>query len=106
MYAYYQVLSVLTNTQLQQVFERNPGFDLRYLLQGSEKFVDNILNMVDTDPSFLLNGVNGQNFQGLYRNGGELGVQHPVMPPPPVFLKISTEYMTIFSLMNVALLVV
>ena len=58
MYAYYQILSVLTNTQLQQIFERNPGFDLRYLLQGSEKFVDNILNMVDSDPSFLFSGVN------------------------------------------------
>lgn len=58
LYAYYQILSVLTNTQLQQIFERNPGFDLRYLLQGSEKFVDNILKMVDTDPSFLFSAVN------------------------------------------------
>ena len=57
LYAYYQILSVLTNTQLQQIFERNPGFDLRYLRQGSEKFVDNILKMVDTDPSFLFSAV-------------------------------------------------
>ena len=89
MYAYYQVLSVLTNTQLQQVFERNPGFDLRYLLQGSEKFVDNILNMVDTDPSFLLNGVNGQNFQGLYRNGGELECSILRCPHPQYSLRLA-----------------
>ncbi len=56
MYAYNQVLSVLTNTQLQQIFDKNAGFDLRYLLQGSEKFVDNILSMADSDPSFIFNG--------------------------------------------------
>ena len=61
LYSYYQILSVLTNTQLQQIFERNPGFDLRYLLQGSEKFVDNILKMVDTDPSFLFSAVKLRN---------------------------------------------
>ena len=60
LYAYNQVLSVLTNTQLEQIFDRNPGFDLRYLLQGSEKFVDNILNNVDSDPSFILCGVCSQ----------------------------------------------
>ncbi|XP_064399979.1 protein SAND-like isoform X2 [Halichondria panicea] len=56
-YVYYQILSVLTNTQLSQRFEKKPGFDLRYLLQGSEKFIDNILNMTDRDPSFILNGI-------------------------------------------------
>ena len=56
-YAYNQILSVLTNTQLQQIFEKSPGFDLRHLLQGSEKFVDNILNMTDTDPSLIFAGV-------------------------------------------------
>ena len=66
MYTYNQVLSVLTNTQLQQIFEKNPGFDLRYLLQGSEKFVDNILNLVDSDPSFILSGVSyDQNFKSF-----------------------------------------
>ena len=57
-YAYNQILSVLTNTQLHQIFEKSPGFDLRHLLQGSEKFVDNILNMADTDPSLIFAGVN------------------------------------------------
>ena len=56
-YVYNQILSVLTNTQLQQIFEKNPGFDLRHLLQGSEKFVDNILNMTDSDPSLIFAGV-------------------------------------------------
>ena len=33
-YAYNQILSVLTFTQLQTVFQRKPNFDLRFLLQG------------------------------------------------------------------------
>lgn len=56
-YVYNQILSVLTHTQLTQIFEKIPGYDLRYLLQGSEKFVDNILNMMDKDPSFTIGGV-------------------------------------------------
>ena len=33
-YAYNQILSVLTFTQLHTVFQRKPNFDLRFLLQG------------------------------------------------------------------------
>lgn len=36
MYAYNQILSVLTYTQLHNVFERRPNFDLRFLLQGEQ----------------------------------------------------------------------
>ena len=56
-YVFNQILSVLTQTQLTQIFEKMPGYDLRYLLQGSEKFVDNILNMIDRDPSLTIGGV-------------------------------------------------
>ena len=34
-YGYYQILSVLTFTQLHNVFQRKPNFDLRFLLQGN-----------------------------------------------------------------------
>ena len=34
-YAYNQILSVLTFTQLHNVFEKKPNFDLRFLLQGN-----------------------------------------------------------------------
>ena len=67
-YAYNQILSVLTNTQLQQIFEKSPGFDLRHLLQGSEKFVDNILNMTDTDPSLIFAGVSHVRCGGVLTN--------------------------------------
>ena len=66
MYTYNQILSVLTHTQLQQIFQCNPGFDLRYLLQGSEKFIDSILNMMDTDPSFVLSGVHVQYYMYIH----------------------------------------
>ncbi|KAL5506321.1 hypothetical protein EMCRGX_G007939 [Ephydatia muelleri] len=56
-YAYYQILSVLTNTQLVHIFDRDPRFDMRSLLQGSEKFIDNVLKMCDEDPSLLLGGI-------------------------------------------------
>ena len=44
-YAYNQILSVLTFTQLQTVFQRKPNFDLRFLLQGKSlhKFVIQML---------------------------------------------------------------
>lgn len=56
-YTYYQILSVLTNTQLQQIFDSNASVDLRHLLQGSEKFIDNILKLSDEDPSYLFSGI-------------------------------------------------
>ena len=42
-YAYNQILSVLTFTQLQTVFQRKPNFDLRFLLQGNR---GDILKMI------------------------------------------------------------
>ena len=76
-YVYYQILSVLTNTQLSQRFESKPGFDLRYLLQGSEKFIDNILNLTDSDPSFTLNGVGGHTHSHMHKCLHMLLSTHP-----------------------------
>jgi len=56
-YVYHQVLSVLTFTQLSRIFEQRSNYDLRRLLSGTEKFIDNLLNMMDNDPSFLLQSV-------------------------------------------------
>lgn len=36
-YAYNQILSVLTYTQLHNVFQKKPNFDLRFLLQGNNR---------------------------------------------------------------------
>jgi hypothetical protein len=56
-YAYYQILSVLTLHQLTETYRKKPNYDLRLLLEGTEKFIDNVLVMTDTDPSLLLGGV-------------------------------------------------
>jgi hypothetical protein len=56
-YAYYQILSVLTLHQLTETYRKKPNYDLRLLLEGTEKFIDNVLVMTDTDPSLLLGGI-------------------------------------------------
>eukprot|EP00794_Sanderia_malayensis_P012942 gene12942-14274_t len=56
-YVYHQVLSVLTFSQLSRVFEQRRNYDLRKLLSGTEKFIDNLLNLISSDPSFLLGAV-------------------------------------------------
>uniref|UniRef100_A0A8C5PFY7 Vacuolar fusion protein MON1 homolog n=1 Tax=Leptobrachium leishanense TaxID=445787 RepID=A0A8C5PFY7_9ANUR len=53
-YVYYQIVSLLTGTQLHHLFQQRPSYDLRRLLSGSERITDSLLNLIDVDPSFLL----------------------------------------------------
>ena len=46
-YAYNQILSVLTFTQLQTVFQRKPNFDLRFLLQGTYVIMELRMNTIN-----------------------------------------------------------
>ncbi|XP_069040583.1 vacuolar fusion protein MON1 homolog B [Lepisosteus oculatus] len=57
LYVYYQIVSMLTQASITRIFERKKNYDLRRLLAGSEKILDGLLNMVDSDPSFLLSAV-------------------------------------------------
>ncbi|XP_056381195.1 vacuolar fusion protein MON1 homolog A isoform X2 [Hyla sarda] len=57
LYVYYQIVSLVTGTQLHHLFQQRPSYDLRRLLSGSERITDNLLNSMDTDPSFLLAAV-------------------------------------------------
>ncbi|KPP70705.1 vacuolar fusion protein MON1B-like [Scleropages formosus] len=57
MYVYYQIISMLTQASIARIFERKKNYDLRRLLAGSEKILDGLLNLVDTDPSFFLSAV-------------------------------------------------
>ncbi|XP_042195507.1 vacuolar fusion protein MON1 homolog A [Callorhinchus milii] len=54
LYIYYQIISLLTLTQLNRIFEQKTNYDLRRLLSGSERITDNLLNLMDRDPSFLM----------------------------------------------------
>lgn len=56
-YVYHQILSVLTFTQLTKIFEQRRNYDLRKHLSGTEKFLDNLLDLMSRDPSFLLQAV-------------------------------------------------
>ncbi|XP_006011403.1 vacuolar fusion protein MON1 homolog A [Latimeria chalumnae] len=57
LYVYYQIISMLTQTSITRIFERKKNYDLRRLLAGSEKILDSLLNLLDSDPSFLLGAV-------------------------------------------------
>ena len=56
-YVYNQIISVLTFSQLQRAFKQRHNYDLRRLLTGAEKFLDNLLDVVETDASCLLGAV-------------------------------------------------
>ncbi|KAG7472681.1 hypothetical protein MATL_G00111620 [Megalops atlanticus] len=57
LYVYRQIVSMLTQASITRIFERKKNYDLRRLLAGSEKILDGLLNLVDSDPSFLLSAV-------------------------------------------------
>nr|CAG4650054.1 EOG090X03TW [Sida crystallina] len=56
-YLYNQILSVITEKQLDRIFQQRKNYDLRRLLAGSERLMDSILNFTDQDYSFLLGAV-------------------------------------------------
>ncbi|XP_019360679.1 PREDICTED: vacuolar fusion protein MON1 homolog A [Gavialis gangeticus] len=57
LYIYYQILSLLTWTQLNHIFQQKQNYDLRRLLAGSERITDNLLDLMARDPSFLMGAV-------------------------------------------------
>ncbi|XP_053551590.1 vacuolar fusion protein MON1 homolog B isoform X2 [Bombina bombina] len=56
-YVYYQIISMLTQASVARIFERKKNYDLRRLLTGSEKILDSLLDLLETDPGFLLRAV-------------------------------------------------
>jgi len=76
-YIYNQILSVLTITSLQKIFKQRRNYDLRRMLSGSEKFIDNLLNLMDHDPSFVLQAVRCLPLDGHVRDGiAQIIIQH------------------------------
>ncbi|XP_067288317.1 vacuolar fusion protein MON1 homolog B [Pseudorasbora parva] len=57
LYVYNQIVSMLTQASITRIFEHKKNYDLRRLLAGSEKILDGLLNLVDSDPSLLLTAV-------------------------------------------------
>ncbi|XP_047539295.1 protein SAND [Vanessa atalanta] len=56
-YAFNQIVSVLTLTQLNRIFEQRRNYDLRRLLSGAERLIDHLLIFMEKDPAFLLGAV-------------------------------------------------
>lgn len=56
-YIYYQIVSLLTLTQLNHIFQHKQNYDLRRLLAGSEYLTDSLLHRLERDPGLLLSAV-------------------------------------------------
>ncbi|XP_053620355.1 vacuolar fusion protein MON1 homolog [Plodia interpunctella] len=56
-YAFNQIVSVLTLTQLNRIFEQRRNYDLRRLLSGAERLIDHLLVFTEKEPAFLLGAV-------------------------------------------------
>ncbi|KRX89088.1 MAP kinase-activated protein kinase 2 [Trichinella pseudospiralis] len=52
-----QILTVLTQVQLSRIFEERKNFDLRRLLAGTERTLERLILVMETDFSLLLNAV-------------------------------------------------
>lgn len=56
-YVYNQVVSILTLSRLKSIYEQRPNYDLRRLLSGAEKFIDSLLDSMDSSPAYLLSSI-------------------------------------------------
>lgn len=56
-YMHNQILSTLTSSQLNKIFEQRRNYDLRRMLTGSERLLDHLASFMDRDPCFMLSAV-------------------------------------------------
>nr|CAG4642417.1 EOG090X03TW [Evadne anonyx] len=56
-YIFSQISSIITEAQLKRIFDQRRNYDLRRLLAGSERLMDNLVNFMDQDYSVLLQSV-------------------------------------------------
>ncbi|KAG9509178.1 Tubby-related protein 3 [Fragariocoptes setiger] len=85
-----QIVSVLTSETLKTVFQRHPTFDLRKLLQGSEKLLDSTAHL-------MLEFQQDQQFpwlQAYMSSGAKLKVLVPVVMMPPNYRDQYTNMLT------------
>jgi len=67
-YMYSQIISTLTLTWTQRILGDKPGFDLRNLLMGTDKYLNNLASSLNCGAPFLLNSVNCLRLPGHVRN--------------------------------------
>ncbi|XP_072536915.1 vacuolar fusion protein MON1 homolog B [Salminus brasiliensis] len=57
LHVYHQIVSMLTQASINRIFQRRKNYDLRRLLFGSEKVLDTLLNVMESEAGFLLSAV-------------------------------------------------
>ncbi|XP_066526923.1 vacuolar fusion protein MON1 homolog B isoform X2 [Hoplias malabaricus] len=80
LYVYNQIVSMLTQASITRIFEHKKNYDLRRLLAGSEKILDGLLNLVDSDPSFLLSAVHCLPISSSFRDSLSQILQKAITP--------------------------
>jgi len=67
-YMYSQIISTLTFSWTDKILKEKPGFDLRNLLTGTDKYLNNLASNLNCGAPFLLNAVNCLRIPGQTRN--------------------------------------
>ncbi|KAG9270027.1 hypothetical protein AMEX_G14937 [Astyanax mexicanus] len=57
LHVYHQIVSMLTQASINRIFQRRKNYDLRRLLFGSEKVIDGLLDVMESEAGFLLSAV-------------------------------------------------
>lgn len=47
----------MTLTRLKEIFQNRTNYDLRHLISGSERLIDNLITFTENDPGFLLDSI-------------------------------------------------
>jgi len=53
-----QILSLMSGGEIKKRYLNNSSFDLRRFISGSEKFLHSICDSIESDPAFVLQGLN------------------------------------------------
>ncbi|KAG9042753.1 Vacuolar fusion protein mon1 [Tulasnella sp. UAMH 9824] len=66
-YLHLQILSVVTGSQLSRIFEKRTNFDLRRLLDGTERFLHSLLTQLELDMGMITSSLNVVRIDPLVR---------------------------------------
>ncbi|KAG9019740.1 Vacuolar fusion protein mon1 [Tulasnella sp. 427] len=66
-YLHLQILSVVTGSQLSRIFEKRTNFDLRRLLDGTERFLHSLLTQLELDMGMITSSLNVVRIDPLIR---------------------------------------
>eukprot|EP00727_Mastigamoeba_balamuthi_P010276 m51a1_g5871 putative duf254 family protein (668) ;mRNA; r:413986-417296 len=68
LYIFNQVVSILTFSSITKIFTKRPDFDLRVLLGGTDRLLDNLAKEMGRDASLMLNAVDPLPLPAAVRN--------------------------------------